>query len=147
MNLDEFKREYSNKDIAKEAIPYFWKNLDQEVYSIWTCEYNQSTKGKLGFMVSNLVEGMFQRIEKLRKHAFGSMLVVKCDGTLTIKGLWFWRTQDLVFTLSPDWSVDYESYDWKKLDPASDEAKELVSKYFLQEGDFGGEKVDEKIFK
>ncbi|RUS87095.1 hypothetical protein EGW08_005171, partial [Elysia chlorotica] len=147
MDLDEFKREYSNKDIAKEAIPYFWKNLDQQVYSVWVCEYTQSLKGKLGFMVSNLIEGMFQRIEKLHKHAFGSMMVIKKDGNLGIQGLWFWRTTDLVFTLSPDWSIDYESYSWRKLDLASDEAKELVSKYFLQEGDFGGEVIDAKIFK
>ncbi|KAK3796158.1 hypothetical protein RRG08_018157 [Elysia crispata] len=147
MNLDEFKREYSNKDILKEAIPYFWENLDQEVYSIWICEYTESTKGKQGFMVANLVDGMFQRIEKLRKHAFGSMLVIKSGGKIGIKGLWFWRTQDLVFKLSPDWCVDYESYSWKKLDPASDETKDLVTKYFLQEGDFGGDILDEKIFK
>ena len=54
----------------------------------------------------------------------------------------FWYHQ-----LSPDWCVDYESYSWKKLDPASDETKDLVTKYFLQEGDFGGDILDEKIFK
>lgn len=59
MDLDEFKREYSNKDITTEAIPYFWKNLDREVYSIWYCKYNQPLAGKPGFMVANLVSGKF----------------------------------------------------------------------------------------
>lgn len=58
MNLDEFKRVYSNQDILTEAIPYFWKNFDPEVYSIWYCEYTENLQGKLSFMVSNLVEGM-----------------------------------------------------------------------------------------
>ncbi|GFO30176.1 elongation factor 1-gamma [Plakobranchus ocellatus] len=149
MNLDEFKREFSNKDILTEAVPYFWKNLDTEVYSIWTCEYLDSLEGKMTFMVCNLIEGMFQRIEKLRKHAFGSMLILGENKKHKVKGLWFWRTQDLVFTLSPDWSIDYESYSWTKMDPTSEETKELVSKYFVQEGNFGeaGEVADSKIFK
>ena len=50
--------------------------------------------------------------------------------------------------LSPDWSVDYESYNWTKLDPKSDETKDIVLKFFLQEGDFGDvEVLDGKIFK
>ncbi|CAG5129518.1 unnamed protein product, partial [Candidula unifasciata] len=148
MNLDEFKRVYSNQDILTEAIPYFWKNFDPEVYSIWYCEYTENLQGKLSFMVSNLVEGMFQRLDKLRKNAFGSMVILGEAKNNSIAGLWFWRTQDLAFKLSPDWMIDYESYSWKKLDPNSEETKDLVKKFFLQEGDFGGkEVVDGKIFK
>lgn len=44
--------------------------------------------------------------------------------------------------------VDYESYDWKKLDPNSEETKKMVQEYFLWEGDFGGKKFNQgKIFK
>ncbi|KAK0041139.1 elongation factor 1-gamma [Biomphalaria pfeifferi] len=148
MNLDEFKRVYSNQDILTEAIPYFWKNFDKENYSLWYCEYNQNLEGKMSFMVSNLVEGMFQRLDKFRKNAFGSMIVFGESKKNSIAGLWFWRYPELAFTLSPDWMVDYESYTWKKLDPGSDEAKDLVQKFFLQDGDFGGKVVaDGKIFK
>ncbi|KAH9489445.1 Elongation factor 1-gamma [Bulinus truncatus] len=148
MNLDEFKRVYSNQDILTEAIPYFWKNFDKENYSIWYCEYTQNLQGKMSFMVSNLVEGMFQRLDKFRKNAFGSMIVFGESKNNSIAGLWFWRYPELAFPLSPDWTVDYESYSWKKLDPDSEEAKDLVKKFFLQEGDFGGKVVsDGKIFK
>lgn len=65
----------------------------------------------------------------------------------SIKGLWVWRTKELVFPLSSDWTIDYESYSWKQLDLDSAETKELVNKYFLQEGDFGEEICDARIFK
>lgn len=50
--------------------------------------------------------------------------------------------------LSPDWTVDYESYDFRKLDPSSEETKTLVKEYFMWEGDFGGKKFAQgKVFK
>ena len=46
--------------------------------------------------------------------------------------------------------MDYESYSWKKLDPDSDETKELVKLFFLGEDAEkynGREIVDEKTLK
>uniref|UniRef100_A0A914SDK2 EF-1-gamma C-terminal domain-containing protein n=1 Tax=Parascaris equorum TaxID=6256 RepID=A0A914SDK2_PAREQ len=52
------------------------------------------------------------------------------------------------FTLCPDWQVDYESYEWKKLDPADEGTKKLVNEYLMWEGEFGGKKFNQgKIFK
>ena len=52
--------------------------------------------------------------------------------------------------MSEDLQVDYESYEWTKLDPESEEAKKLVVDYFGQETDFlfdGKELHSGKIFK
>lgn len=50
--------------------------------------------------------------------------------------------------LSPDLQIDYESYDWKKLDANSPETKTVVDEYFEWEGKFGGKKFSQgKIFK
>lgn len=51
--------------------------------------------------------------------------------------------------LSPDWQVDYEVYDWKKLDANAEETKNLVKQYLCWEGtDKGGRKFNQgKIFK
>jgi len=51
--------------------------------------------------------------------------------------------------LSPDWTIDYESYSWEKLDPASDKTKKLVENYFAWTGtDKAGRKFNQgKIFK
>ena len=50
--------------------------------------------------------------------------------------------------LSPDWTIDYESYDWKKLDPEVDDTKKMVNEYLSWSGDFGGKKFNQgKTFK
>ena len=56
-NMDEFKRCYSNNDTVTVALPYFWKNLDRENYSIWYCEYLEDLSKNLVFMTCNLVGG------------------------------------------------------------------------------------------
>ena len=55
--MDEFKREYSNKDTLTAALPYFWKNLDKENFSIWYCEYKYNEELSKIFMTANLVNG------------------------------------------------------------------------------------------
>ena len=92
---------------------------------------------------------MFQRLEKLRKNAFASVCLFGENNNSTISGIWVWRGQDLAFELSPDWQIDYSSYEWKKLDASSGETKKLVEQYFKWEGaDLKGRKFNQgKIFK
>uniref|UniRef100_A0A6V7JNI3 EF-1-gamma C-terminal domain-containing protein n=1 Tax=Bracon brevicornis TaxID=1563983 RepID=A0A6V7JNI3_9HYME len=51
--------------------------------------------------------------------------------------------------MSPDWQVDYDSYNWVKLNPHDSQTKELVQQYFSWTGtDRDGRKFTEgKIFK
>jgi len=121
LNMDEFKRVYSNEDTATKAIPYFWQNFDKENCSIWFCEYKYPEELTQVFMTCNLVSGFYQRLDKLRKHAFASMCVFGENNNNTIAGIWVWRGHELAFKLSSDWQVDYESYNWTKL--SSDDEK------------------------
>lgn len=147
-NMDEFKRVYSNEDTEKKAIPYFWDKFDAENYSIWHCAYKYPEDLTMVFMSCNLISGMFQRLDKMRKHAFGSMILFGENNNSQIEGVWFWRGHKLAFELSTDWQVDYESYKWTKLDPADDKTKKMVNEYLLWEGDFDGKKFNQgKIFK
>lgn len=145
---DDFKRCYSNEDEAV-AIKYFWEKFDAENNSLWVCEYKYNDELTQTFMSCNLIGGMFQRLDKMRKASFASMCVFGENNNNTISGLWFWRGQELAFTLSPDWQTDYEVYEWRKLDPKSEEAKKLVQQYFTWTGtDKGGRPFkDGKIFK
>jgi len=147
-DFDDFKRFYSNNDEEK-SIPYFWEKLDKENYSIWRCDYKYNDELTMVFMSCNLIGGMFQRLEKLRKNAFASVCLFGENNNSTISGIWVWRGHDLAFELSPDWQIDYTSYDWKKLDTNSDETKKLVEQYFKWEGtDLKGRKFNQgKIFK
>ncbi|CAL8079862.1 unnamed protein product [Calicophoron daubneyi] len=132
-NMDAFKRIYSNEDIATVAIPHFWEHFEPQFYSIWYCEYKYPEELGMVFMSCNLISGMFQRLERMLKYAFGSMCVFGDNKNSTISGVWFWRGTGLAFELSPDFQVDYESYEWRKLDPSTEETKQLVREYFLQE--------------
>jgi len=151
MDMDSFKRSYSNNDTLTVAIPFFWEHFDKENYSIWKCEYLYPQDLKQIFMTCNLVGGFFQRIEKMRKYAFGSMCVLGEDNNNTIAGVWVWRGQQLAFEMSEDLQIDYESYKWEKLDPDSEETKQTVKEFFAWEGDFkgfGGKKFNQgKIYK
>jgi elongation factor 1 gamma, putative len=43
---------------------------------------------------------MFQRLDRMRKHAFASMILFGEDNKSTISGVWVWRGQDLAFLVS-----------------------------------------------
>jgi elongation factor 1-gamma len=147
-NMDDFKRCYSNEE-ETVSVPYFWEKFDAENYSIWFGEYKYSGELTKVFMSCNLIAGMYQRLDKMRKQAFASMCLFGEDNNSTISGVWVWRGQELAFPLSPDWQIDYEVYDWKKLDPNANETKELVKQYFSWTGtDKDGRKFNQgKIFK
>ncbi|XP_034951158.1 elongation factor 1-gamma [Chelonus insularis] len=147
-DMDDFKRVYSNED-ESVSVPYFWQKFDPEHYSIWLGEYKYNQELAKVFMSCNLISGMYQRLDKMRKQAFGSFCLYGTDNDSSISGVFIWRGQDLAFTLSPDWQVDYESYTWTKLDPKDEKTKEIVNKYLTWTGeDKEGRKFNQgKIFK
>ncbi|CAB1337580.1 unnamed protein product [Coregonus sp. 'balchen'] len=134
--MDEFKRKYSNEDTLTVAVPHFWEHFDKEGYSIWYGEYKYPEELTMTFMSCNLIMGMFQRLDKLRKNGFASVILFGGNNDSSISGIWIFRGQDLAFTLSDDWQIDYESYAWRKLDPDSAETKTMVKEYFAWEGEF-----------
>jgi len=98
--MDLFKKSYSNEDIATKAIPFLWDNFDAEGWSIWQANYKYNDELKMIFMSSNLVSGMLQRIDKLRKTAFASILIIGEDNNNEISGIWIMRGQELAFDVS-----------------------------------------------
>lgn len=146
MDMDAWKRCYSNEDVSV-SWKYFLENFKKEDYSIWAMDYQFNDELTLGFMACNLVSGMFQRLEKLRKHAFGSVLVLGSSNDLKITGVWFWLGHELAFPLSPDWQIDYSCYDWKKMDFDNEEDRKKICDYFSGEADYGKPVVEQKIYK
>ncbi|XP_011505224.1 PREDICTED: elongation factor 1-gamma [Ceratosolen solmsi marchali] len=146
--VDDFKRVYSNEDEAI-SIPYFWEHFDPENYSIWFCEYKYPEELTKVFMSCNLIGGMFQRLDKMRKHAFASVCLFGTDNDSSISGVWVWQGHELIFPTCLDWTVDYESYSWTKLDPLDEETKGIVQQYFSWSGtDKNGRKFNQgKIYK
>lgn len=95
-NFDDFKRVYSNED-EKKSIPYFWEKFDPENYSIWFGEYKYPEELTKVFMSCNLITGMYQRLDKMRKQAFASVCLFGTDNDSSISGVWVWRGQELAF--------------------------------------------------
>merc|ERR1719422_1701698 len=147
-DLEEWKRFYSNND-EDDSIKWFWEHFDAEHYSIWRSDYKYPDELTMVFMSCNLMGGMFQRLEKFKKNAFASMALFGENNNSTISGIWVWRGHDLAFELSPDWQIDYSSYDWKKLDADAAETKEMVNQYLCWVGkDAQGRAFNQgKIFK
>merc|ERR1712121_114879 len=147
-DLEEWKRFYSNNE-EDDSIKWFWEHFDHENYSIWRGDYTYNKELTLIFMSCNLVGGMFQRLEKMKKHAFASCMLFGENNNSSISGIWVFKGQNLAFDLCEDWSIDSGSYDWKKLDPKSDECKKLITQYWKWEGtDLEGRKFNQgKILK
>merc|ERR1711915_283995 len=132
-NMEEWKRFYSNNE-EDDSIKWFWEHFDPAHYSIWRGDYKYNNELTMIFMSCNLIGGMFQRLEKLKKNAFASCCLFGENNNSSISGIWVWRGQELAFDLSEDWQIDYASYEWKKLDPASEETKAQVAQYWKWEG-------------
>merc|ERR1711982_140465 len=132
-DLEEWKRFYSNND-EPESVAWFWEHFDHENYSIWRGDYKYNDELTMVFMSCNLIGGMFQRLEKLKKNAFASCCLFGENNNSSISGIWVWRGRELAFDLSEDWQIDSPSYAWKKLDSKSDECKAQVAQYWKWEG-------------
>jgi len=147
-NMDEWKRFYSNND-EDDSIKWFWEHFDPEHYSIWRGDYKYNNELTMVFMSCNLMGGMIQRLEKLKKNAFASCCLFGEDNASAISGIWIFKGQELAFELCEDWQIDYSSYSWQKLDAATDNTKALVKQYFKWEGeDLEGRKFNQgKILK
>jgi len=147
-DLDDWKRFYSNNDEDK-SCEYFWSKFDPSCYSIWRGDYRYNKELSQIFMSCNLMGGMFQRLEKLKKNAFASAMLFGENNNSTISAIWVFKGKQLAFELSEDWQVDYSSYEWKNLDPSTPETKALVEQYWKWEGqDSEGRKFNQgKIFK
>lgn len=147
-DMDAWKRCYSNNDTIPVAMDYFWEKMDKENYSVWFGKYKYGDEIPQPFMASNLIRGMFQRLDKMRKHSFSSVAVLGEAPNLEISGVWFWKGQDLAFELSDDWKVDYDTYDWTKLNVDNEADRKKITEYFAWEGHFEGKKFqDAKVFK
>merc|ERR1712193_434686 len=147
-DLEEWKRFYSNND-EPESVAWFWEHFDHENYSIWRGDYKYNDELTMVFMSCNLIGGMFQRLEKLKKNAFASCCLFGENNNSSISGIWVFKGQSLAFELSEDWQIDYASYDWKKLDSKSVDTADLVKQYWKWEGeDSAGRKFNQgKILK
>ena len=98
MDMDAFKRCYSNKDTLTVSVPYFWEHFDKEHYSIWMCEYKYPEELKKSFMTCNLIGGkkyvensfLLRSAKRKRKTNLCccGVFSVECSQTLFLLFIW-----------------------------------------------------------
>lgn len=149
MILDEWKRLYSNtkSNFREVAIKGFWDMYDPEGYSLWFCDYKYNDENTVSFVTLNKVGGFLQRMDLVRKYAFGKMLVCGSEAPFKVKGLWLFRGQEIPKFVM-DEVYDMELYEWTKVDISDEAQKERVSQMIEDAEPFEGEALlDAKCFK
>mmetsp|Transcript_10552 Transcript_10552/g.31761 ORF Transcript_10552/g.31761 Transcript_10552/m.31761 type:complete len:435 (-) Transcript_10552:112-1416(-) len=166
MALDSWKRLYSNSPASKfreVAIGGLWNGADipnspnqehfvgydPEGYSMWACDFKYNEENTVNFVVMNKVGGFLQRIDYVRKYAFGVMAILKDSekGVFPITGVWIFRGPDIP-QIMKDESTDLELYDWRKIDLSDEAQKKRVEDIFCEEATIDGlECVECKVFK
>jgi len=135
LDMDEWKRTYSNEKIREVALPWLWEHFDPEGYSLWVADYKYNDECEKNFMTSNLLGGFIQRLDKLRKYGFGSLLIFGDEPKLQVATAWLFRGKDVPKEMQE--VDDYPNYEWRKVDPANEADKKLVEDFFAWNGDFG----------
>ncbi|KAK8961988.1 Elongation factor 1-gamma 1 [Platanthera guangdongensis] len=149
MILDEWKRLYSNtkSNFHEVAIKGFWDMYDPEGYSLWFCDYKYNDENTVSFVTLNKVSGFLQRMDLVRKYAFGKMLVIGSDPPYKVKGLWLFRGKEVPqFVI--DECYDIELYEWTKVNTDDEVQRERVNAMIEDLEPFEGEALlDAKCFK
>jgi len=133
-NLENWKRTVSNLE-EKEAIKFFWENIDLEGFSLWIVDHKDNPHTRKVFMSSNLVGGFFQRLDSARKYVFGSFGIFGDDESNDVHGLFVFRGQDIPFEVQD--CPDYDSYTFTKVTDFSEDSKKNVNA-FIAWGEIDG---------
>jgi len=127
MNMDEWKRTYSNNDTRSVAIPWLWENFDKEGYSFYFGDYKYNNELEKIFMTSNLLGGFAQRLDKLRKYGFGSMIILGQEPKLEIQVCFLFRGQEIPNEMKE--CDDSEHYNWTKANTDDAATRERINQF------------------
>ncbi|KAI0279254.1 hypothetical protein BC826DRAFT_1094579 [Russula brevipes] len=123
LNLEDWKRAYSNKDTrgADGLLEWLHQNFDKECYSLWRVDFKYNEELTQTFMSSNQIGGFFNRLEASRKYLFGSVGALGTANNSIIAGALIARGQEIrpVVEVAPDW----ESYTYERIDLDNAEQK------------------------
>jgi len=146
-NLEDWKRFYSNNNTKPDAVNYFWKNYDHEGYSMYRVDYKYNSELTQTFMSCNLIGGFFQRMELLRKYAFGTLIVTGENNNNQISGYFIIRGQKIPALLED--VPDYPSFSFVKVDSKDPKVQAEYEDFIAWEGPTFNDitVVDGKVFK
>jgi elongation factor 1-gamma len=141
--MDEWKRFFSNNPLDT-ALPWLWEKFDNEGYSMWFCEYKYNDELTKTYMTANLVSGFLQRMDSMRKYAFGQMNIYGPENKQNLTGFWIIRSKEIPKAmLEVD---DTELYQWNRIDDI-EANKGKIRTYLAKEALDGAPWLDGRTFK
>lgn len=126
-NLEDWKRVYSNSETRPDAVKYFWDNYDPAGYCMYKLDYKYNSELTRIFMTCNLVSGLFQRMDPVRKYCYGNMLIFGEDNNNFITGMFIYRGSEIPPEMKD--VPDFESYDFTRVDPSDPAVREMWNSY------------------
>ncbi|XP_063692004.1 elongation factor 1-gamma-like [Bolinopsis microptera] len=128
LNMDDFKRHYWN-DPSEVIHKYFDDTFVDGEWSVWKVEYKYQSELVKTTKTNNLVKGMFQRLETMKKYAFGLMYIFGDEGDQRLAGIWLGRGGDNFFYEDTNWTIDIENFNCTKMDMNKPDEKALWTKF------------------
>ena len=118
-------------------------SYDPEGFSVYRIDFKYNDELTQTFMSSNLIGGLFNRLEASRKYLFASVGVLGETNNSVISGVLILRGKDYkpVMDVAPDW----ESYSYTPLDLSSEADKAFFEAALAWDLEIDGKKwVDGK---
>jgi len=134
LSMDQFKRHYWN-DETPVIMKYFDDSFVDGEWSVWKVEYKYQNELKRTTTTNNLIKGMFQRLESMKKYAFGLMYVFGDAGDQCLAGIWLGRGGENFFYEDDNWTIDIENFNCTKMDMNKPDEKALWTKFIAGEID------------
>lgn len=120
---------------------------DPAGWSLWFCDYKYNEENDKTYLTMNKVGGFLQRLDFIRKYAFGKVLILGEQPPYKIRGVWLFRGLEIPKQVL-DECYDVELYTWTKADPKNVDQKARINAYFEEPDLVDGEKLLEaKCFK
>jgi len=146
LDLEEWKRVYSNADKTSDATKWLWENYDHDVNSTWFVTYKYNDELEQTFKSLNLIGGFFQRLESFRKRGFGTLNLFGDNEKSAIHGAFLIQGKGLPFELTD--CPDFPSYDFVQVDVKDDAQRKRVDDLYAWEGEYDGLKFSSgKVYK
>ena len=130
-DLSKFKEEFINSKDKATSLNNFWTNFDQEGYSLWYIEYNNSPNECVTLFRTCVIKGdILEQLKYFKKYCFGVLGAYGGNGAYKIKGCLLWRGKDIPEEIK---AINcFNKMSFRKLDCNEEKDKELVKEYWTK---------------
>ena len=130
-DLSKFKEEFINSKDKATSLNNFWTNFDQEGYSLWYIEYNNSPNECVTLFRTCVIKGdILEQLKYFKKYCFGVLGAYGGNGAYKIKGCLLWRGKDIPEEIK---AINcFNKMTFRKLDCNVEKDKELVKEYWTK---------------